>query len=579
LRALSLIAITRDLALDGGGVHIHPLLVNDEVRITMPRVTSNEKCNDSYLQFCDLVALAEEYFKDKNLPAAVGLAQIAARYMFPGNGLFVSTRLERLLLEIGKQIPTDLPRGARNNGNCSRNVLHVLTHARPIGGDSRFAWRWIQRDGSSCHSVAITAQSDVSHLYPEVPKDMSEAAIASGGFVRTITAPNSNPLEQARELRQLCQGMDMVVLHLFPYDVIPALALAAGCDTVKTLFVHHADHTFWVGASVAHSIVHLRRQSAQFLRSRRGLDPEQSSLLPIPLTYTPPRVTRNEAKRALGYEPDVVLLLTIATPFKYSAPRQIGFLDLIIPVLHKLPQAVLVAVGPEPQRSWKSAQIKTNGRVIALGHRWDTDIFYAAADIYLDSVPFSSITSLLEAGSYGVPLLGLKPANPELELLGPGAAGLEEAMELANDITSYRSLLTRLVSDTDFRHRSGLRIQERILSLHTGRGWVDALQEVYAKVEHAPDRRCLIAKEDAFAIDELNMALIQLYSSVPFSVRRLIREYICAFPYSSRLLITLRLYLIGFDLCLLNLLPPPTDVFVHRTGRWLKRRMERFMAN
>lgn len=542
----------------------------------MPRIASKERCSDNYLQFCDLLELAEEYFEDRNLPAAIGLAQIAVRYMFPGNGLFVSTRLERLLIEIGKQIPTDCSSSPGNNGNHSRNVLHVLTHARPIGGDSRFAWRWIQRDDSSCHSVAITAQSDVSYLYPEVPKDLSEAAIASGGFVRTIAAPNSNPLEQARELRQLCQGMDIVVLHLFPYDVIPVLALAAGCESVKTLFVHHADHTFWVGASVAHSVVHLRRQSAHFLRNRRGLDPEQSSLLPIPLTHTPPKVTRTEAKHALGYGPDVILLLTIATPFKYSAPGLNGLLDLIIPVLDKLPQAVLVAVGPDPRGLWNSANIKTNGRIIALGHRWDTDLLYAAADIYLDSVPFSSITSLLEAGSHGVPLLGLKPTNSELELLGPGAPGLEEAMEVANDVTSYRSLLTRLVKDADFRYRSGLRIQERILSLHTGSGWVDALHEVYAKVDHAHDRRCLIAKEDSFAIDDLNMALIQLYSGVPFSVRRLIREYVCAFPYRSRLSITLRLYLIGLDLCLLNLLPPPTDVVVHRAGRWLKRHLKRF---
>lgn len=545
----------------------------------MSMVAAEGKINDSYNSFCDLLTLAEEYFAKGDLPAAVGLAQIAVRYIFPGKGLFASPRLERLLLEIGKQISTDSPRSARNNNDSSRNVLHVLTYAKPIGGDSRFAWRWIQRDGSSRHSVAVTAQSEVSHIYTDIPKDLREAVVDSGGFVRAIGAPSSKPLEQARELRQLCQEMDVVVLHLYTYDIIPILALAAGCDSVKILFVHHADHTFWVGASVAHSVVHLRRQSDQFLRRRRGLDPEQTSLLPIPLVNSSPRITRSEAKRALGYTPDVVLLLTIASPFKYSAPGHIGFLDLVTPVLDKLPQAVLIAVGPGPQGPWTSASIKTNGRIIALGRRWDTDLLYAAADIYLDSVPFSSITSLLEAGSHGAPLLGLKPANSELELLGPGAPGLEETMELANDITSYRSLLTRLVRDEDFRHRSGLRVQEKILSLHTGSGWAGALRDVYAKVEHTTDRRCLIAKEDAFAIDGLNMALIQLYSSVPFRVRTLIREYIGTLPFSSRFSITVRLYLIGFDLCLLNLLPPPTDVIVHRTGRWLKRQIERFGAD
>ena len=96
--AVGHIVITRDLALEGG--HINTLIENDKARITMPRVASKEKCNDNYLQFCDLLVLAEEYFKDGNVPAAVGLAQIAVRYMLPGNGLFVSTRLEQLLLEI-----------------------------------------------------------------------------------------------------------------------------------------------------------------------------------------------------------------------------------------------------------------------------------------------------------------------------------------------------------------------------------------------------------------------------------------------------------------------------------------------
>lgn len=542
-------------------------------------VLAEKKVNDSYLRFCDLLTLAEEYFAEGNLPAAVGLAQIAVRYILPGKGLFASPRLEQLLLEIGKQIPTDSLHSARSNNRNSRNVLHVLTYAKPIGGDSRFAWRWIQRDDGSRHSVAITAQSEVSDIYPEIPKCLSEAVVASGGFVRAIGAPGSKPLEQARELRRLCRDMNVVVLHLYTYDIIPILALAAGCDSAKILFVHHADHTFWIGASVAHSIVHLRRQSDQFLRHRRGLDPEQASLLPIPLVHSSSKITRSEAKRALGYDADGVLLLTIATPFKYSTPGQIGYLELITPVLEKLPQAVLVAVGPDHQGPWKSASLKTNGRIIALGRRWDTDLLYAATDIYLDSVPFSSITSLLEAGSHGVPLLGLKPTNPELELLGPGAPGLEGAMELANDVMSYRLLLTRLVRDADFRHRSGLRIQERILSLHTGSGWADALRDVYAKVERTSDRRCFIAKEDAFAIDGLNKALIQLYGSMPFRVRSLIREYVGILPFSSRFSITARLRSIGFDLCLLNLLPPPTDVIVHKTGRWLKRQMRHLWAD
>ena len=267
-------------------------------------------------------------------------------------------------------------------------------------------------------------------------------------------------MEQARELRVLCQEMDIVVMHIYPYDIIPLLALAVGCDAIRTLYINHADHTFWLGGSVAHSIVHLRKQWPDFLTKRRGLSLEHSSILPIPLAYSPLSISSTEAKKALGYASDVVLLITIATPFKYSANGQISFLDLVTPVLAKFPQAVLMAVGPDEQGAWRSASIQTNGRIIALGKRWDNDLRYAAADVYLDSIPFSSITSLLEAGSHGVPLLGLQPPLSDLWVMGPGAPGLDGAMVLAEDKEAYQNLLAQLINEPDFRRERGRRVQE-----------------------------------------------------------------------------------------------------------------------
>jgi hypothetical protein len=363
--------------------------------------------------------------------------------------------------------------------------------------------------------------------------------------------------------------MDIVVLHLFPYDIIPVLALAADCDSVKTIFVNHADHAFWVGASVAHLIVHLRRQPPHFLEKRRGLNPDRSSILPIPIVHSPPSVTQVQAKRALGYEPDTILLLTIASPFKYSSPGRMSFLDLVTPVIAKLPQAVLIAIGPDLKGAWQAAGIQTNGRIVPLGTRWDNDRLYAAADVYLDSVPFSSTTSLLEAGSHGVPLLGYRLPEAELALLGPGAPGLEETMELANDAESYRALLTHLITDAEFRRQSGRRVQAQILSLHTGRNWIHAVHELYARVERTDGQGCLLGNNDAFEASALNVALVQLYGQV--RTRKMIGKYIGALPYRSRLPITWRLHRKGFELCFLNLLPTPADVIVRHVGRWARR--------
>ena len=524
---------------------------------------------DAYDRFFGLLTLAEEQAAAGDYPAATGLAQIAARYTFAGYvGLFGSRRLEQLLLKLGRQIPAAPPREPRHrDGNSRKNILHVLSYGRPVGGDCRCAWRWIQEDHDNRHSVVITSQADVEGIYV-LPEVLKQSVESSGGFLRTLSASTSKHLEQARELRTLCQEADIVVLHLFPYDIVPVLALAAGCDSVKTIFVNHADHAFWVGASVSHLIAHLRRQPPQFPETRRGLNPDRCAILPIPMFHDPPSVTREQAKRALGYGPDTILLLTIASPFKFSAPGHVDFLDLVAPVMARFPQAVLLAVGPEAKGDWQAASIQTNGRIVPLGTRWNNNLLYAAADVYLDSVPFSSITSLLEAGSQGVPLLGYRLPEAELALLGPGAPGFEDTMELARDAESYQVLLTRLIADVEYRRQSGQRVQSQILSLHTGRNWIQAVHELYARVERSEDRGCLLEGNDTFKAGALNLALFYLYGRV--HTRQMIGKYIGALPYRSRLPITWRLHRTGFELCFLNLLPSPADVIFRNGGRWAR---------
>ena len=524
----------------------------------------------SYDQFSELLDLAEKNLAARDLPAAIGLLQVAARFAFPGNtGLMVSHRLEDLLVAVGKQIPDVPAPEVVHRSSRSRRVLHVLSYGRPVGGDTRFVWRWIQEDQTSQHFVAITTQADVENLY-DIPEELRASAEASGGFLRTLSAPPTNPIEQARELRALCQQMDLVVLHLFPYDVIPVLALASGCDDIKTLFVNHSDHTFWVGASVAHSIVHLRKQSKEFLIERRGLKPEDTPVLPIPLSHSAPLVTRAEAKRALGYGPDTVVLLTIASPFKYSSPGSIGFLDLVTPAIANSPQAVLIAVGPEAKGAWKTASAATEGRIVPLGTTWDTKLFYAAADIYLDSVPFSSITSLVEAGSHGSALLGFAMPNSEISLLGPGAPGIDGTMIVTQHPEQYRAECTRLITDRDYRTQRGQRVQEEILSLHTGPKWADVVQELYAIAEtDSGGRGCLLKLNDEFRASSLNSSLAQLYPDR--NIRSVIGKYLGALPYQSGLLLSIALCTKGFDLSYINLLPPSTRKLAKRGRHWAKR--------
>lgn len=501
---------------------------------------------------------------------AAALAQVAARYAFPANvGLYSSPRLESLLLDLGRRVETEAGQDTVtvDRKGKQRFVLHVLSYAKPIGGDSRFAWRWMQQDQGSRHAIVITSQDDVAGTY-DIPPEMKEAALASGGYVLSLRSPTSRPLEQARELRALCRQVDVVALHLYPYDIVPALALANDCEA-KTMYVNHSDHTFWVGSGVVHCIAHLRTQSPGFLLHSRHLKAQTAPLLPIPLDRTLSSSSREEAKRALGLEASQLVLLTIASPFKFQAPGQLGLLDLVLPVVAQSPRAKLIAVGPDRSGAWAAAHAETGGRIQPLGRRWGNEQLYAAADIYLDSVPFSSITSLLEAGLNGTPLVGFLP-DSQPDLLGPGAPGLEGVMFVARDADTYRTHLLRLLDDDNLRRSVGDATRQHILDTHGEASWLENLDQMYATLEKSSARGCLLeGSEDRFEPGALSLALAQLFKQVqgPLQVRQMIAHHVGALPYRSRVALTWKVYRCGLDLCYLNLLPPPLDTFVRRGGR------------
>jgi hypothetical protein len=307
------------------------------------------------------------------------------------------------------------------------------------------------------------------------------------------------------------------------------------------------------------------------------LDPERSLFLPIPIDSSRP-IARSEAKQKLGFDSDALLLLTIASPFKYQAPGRTGFLDLVTPVMKRSPRAVLVAVGPEASGAWEMATRATGGRILALGTRWDNDLLYAAADIYLDSVPFSSITSILEAGSRGSALVGYAPLEPELELLGPGAPGLDGVMPVAHDEDSYRALLCKLIEDREYRATVGHAVQERIAQTHMGENWRDSVQRLY--MLPVSQRGCLVRTNDEFEVTSLSRVLFQLYGE--WNTPQMIRNLLAPLPYATRIWASMRLYKTGFPLSIVSLLPPPVHSIALAFGRRVvgtARRVRRSLCN
>lgn len=427
--------------------------------------------------FRGLESIAEGSLAAARYDDAAAWAQIAADYAWRNHpGIFASPRLEAVLATIGREaVPPREPRRLADAAVLPRRVLHVLTEASGIGGHTRLALRLILQDAERSHSLVLTRQREGG-----LPTPLAEAVRASGGELHTLD-DRGRLVVRARELRAMSAGFDVVVLHVHPFDVLPAVAFAGESSTPPVVLVNHADHVFWLGTGVADAVACIRESGLRLALERRGLTASTCALLPIPVAPAARTLTRAEAKRALGLRSDAVLLLTVAQAQKFAPAGEPGFLDLVAPAVESNPCAVLIAVGPTASGEWREARRHTGGRILAVGPHEDVARYYEAADVYVDSYPFSSLTSLLEAGSFGTPILSFRPYGPEAEVLTADDPALGDALVVAASVREYGTALSRLLADPRARELVGERARARIEEAHTGPGWTARLEELYTR--------------------------------------------------------------------------------------------------
>lgn len=412
---------------------------------------------------------------------AASLAQLAARYASNNHpGVFASPALETLLVGIGaRTMPAWDRTEAVARGPWPGRVLHVLTKAIGVGGHTRYALRWLEHDAGRVHSLALTGQTG------EVPGALAEAVRSSGGELR-ILGDGGDPspatlIARARELRSMASHADVVVLYTHPFDVVPVIALSGNLDRPPVLFVNHSDHCFWIGTAVADLVACIRGQGQRVCVERRGVSADRCTMLPVPLDAAVRHRSQTVAKEELGLPPSAVVLLTVAAAYKYEPIDEVEFLDLVSPTVDARSDVILLAVGPRGRR-WQDAERRTGGRVRALGPRPGVQLYYEACDVYLDSHPCSSVTSLLEAASLGTPAMTLCPYEGGAAVLcseDPGLDGLETRATTPDD---YRAILDRVVDDVALRRELGRTLGERIGAAHSLDRWRTDLQTAYERL-------------------------------------------------------------------------------------------------
>jgi len=435
--------------------------------------------------FNGFVAQAGQALQANDPHAVAAWAQLAAGFAWNSHpGFYCSPSLENMLLQIAADISTvallpeyRLPAGVGSR----RKVLHVLTTALSTGGHTRVVERWIRNTlQDETHSVIIDSSGS------QIPQWLRDAVASSGGRLVVLDSPLQSLLQKAAILRQTAYDWaDLVVLHVSPYDPLPVIAFGVASGPPVILF-NHADHVFWLGASVADVIAELRPSGQTLTTQRRGRT--ESVILPIPLVLPRPPVDRVTARKQLGIDEQTTVLLTIASAYKYSPLGGFDFLDLHSRVLDRYPEVVLLAVGPDDSGRWADFKVASGGRIRALGVQQDLSVYHAAADIYLDSFPFASLTSMFEVGLYEKPLVGL--FNP-LSLISSGDdISLNRSSTHYSTREEYEDMLCRLIADDGLRQECGINVARAIREDHVSPGWDAFLGRLMAMVpeKHAVTR-------------------------------------------------------------------------------------------
>src|SRR5690606_28798922 len=126
-------------------------------------------------------------------------------------------------------------------------------------------------------------------------------------------------------------------------------------------------------------------------------------------------------------------------------------------------------------------------------------VYFEAADIYVDSYPFVSSTSLMEAAGYGAPSVTIFTYPQETRIFGINHVALVGNTLQASSFEEYQTMLSQLIGDSAMRERLGEQARAAVAKEHNTPGWLRWLEAVYARAAELPplDNRTMLEGAEA----------------------------------------------------------------------------------
>ena len=466
-------------------------------------------------------------YEQASVQAAIA-AMIAAS---PHAGFYVSPRLERMLVDIGRRT-AKATTYTRTPNTPIRHVLHVVSEVLPVGGLTNMLTRWIAEDNTRTHSIAAI------HHRGELPAATCEAVARTGGKIHRINHTPGFQTAWAEELRQLARQHDAVVLSIYGQDPVAIMAFAEPAKLPPVMYLNHGDHLFWLGASIADVVMNMREEAQTLSIARRTIEPQRNVVLPTMVSPAVRTRSREEAKRALGMAPDTILLMSAARGMKYRTVNGVTFAAPHVGLLKKYPKAQLLVVGAGERPDWQADCAAVEGRIQPLPETSDTSIYFEAADIYVDSFPFVSSTSMMEAAGLETPLVSRFYGEPEARIFAINHPGIDKPTLHGSTEREYVAHLDRLISDPALREAKGKEARDAVLHYHTPPSWLTFIERAYSLAEQLPPKNPLnhfaANAIEIFSHGEPDRSMYEVFGFSSESPARMLSWYLGLMPFEQR---------------------------------------------
>ncbi|SJN57301.1 hypothetical protein VR7878_02231 [Vibrio ruber DSM 16370] len=328
--------------------------------------------------------------------------------VWSSTGQYCSPVIENVYLEIAKKIRS--PIGDKFEKN---STLHIMTECYGVGGHSKVVERWISLcENTEKHSIIFTNQKvkSIPRVFLELVKQKKDGEVISLSNYNFI-------LSKAKILRKLASGYERIVLHTHMYDVVPLVAFGTEDFTRPIILYNHADHLFWLGATIADTVAETREWGKLFSQSYRNI--EYSSVLSIPPENLQLVGVNNISVPIDGIRSDYFTILSVGSGHKFIELNNDNYTNYMKWVLKKYSNVIFILVGPIKGlfSEWDKLSELYPNRIHIIGPKPNDELhrLIRSSHLVVDSFPMSGGTVLGDAVSLGVPVLALRSITGHLD--------------------------------------------------------------------------------------------------------------------------------------------------------------------